>query len=318
MDSQHHAYKVSAFLAALVGAVFFLGSVVFADDLICQRKNKAPTPKNPNTRVQAIVLGSGGACPAGYKPITVISGKETIQKLASDVFETKAAGIAKGPQGPAGVQGPAGIQGPKGDTGAQGPIGPQGPVGPQGPTGPRGPAGEGGSHPGSAPLALDIYNSDNTTWACTEVDLQEHCADVDGCQLVITAINETDAANSVRTISERIFIEPPTSFYNVPTNSFSYPIPVDPAEFGSGIGLYGYTREEGENGQHRRWRIGTDTRYTIFAPWDGEITAMFNYVNSRCPNSGGANGPAYGLNRIYKFVLRSAPKWRSRVFVYDN
>ena len=301
-----------------LGVVLLLAlsaQISFADQTICQRKNSAPIPRNPLTRVQAIIISSDGTCPKGYRAVTTISDKQSIEQIALGVYRTNGSSVGQGPKGDAGPAGPLGPKGPKGDTGPQGPAGPQGP---QGPAGPRGAPGEGGSHPGSPPMAIDIYNSDATSWACTDVDLQEHCADVDGCQIVITAINETNAANSVVTISERIFIEPPTSFYNVPTNALSYPIPVDSAEFGTGIGLYGYTREEGENGSHRRWRIGTDNRYTIFAPWDGETTAMFNYLNYRCPNSGGVNGVPYALNSIYKFTIRSAPHWRSRVFIYDN
>jgi hypothetical protein len=214
---------------------------------------------------------------------------------------------AVGPQGPAGAAGAQGLRGAAGPQGVAGPMGPQGPqgpagasiTGPQGPVGPQGPAGPAGgsgSHPGSAPLRFEVYNSDASSWACVDVNLASLCGDDDGCRIDLLMHHETDGNDMVRAISEHIYMEQPSLSAN------------------RSPGIYGYTRQEG-GGDHA-WILGISNQYTIFEPW--EWVYMLNYRHSYCPGQNGSTGPSYAGSDLYKFTIMSHPSVRTSVVVYDN
>lgn len=146
---------------------------------------------------------------------------------------------------------------------------------------------------GSPPLEFEVYNSDTTTYACVEKDLEEYCGDLDGCTIRLLMHHETDGNDMVRIIDENIYMEQPALSNN------------------RGAGRYGWTRQGG--GGDYGWITGSSGQYEIFAPWSWMW--VHNYRHDYCPGQTG-NGPAF--SDPYTFNFMSHPQVRTNVIVYDS
>ncbi|WP_268407858.1 golvesin C-terminal-like domain-containing protein [Alteromonas sp. a30] len=145
------------------------------------------------------------------------------------------------------------------------------------------------------PLIFDVYNNDTSTYACVTKDIQQHCADVDGCTIRLQLQHETDSNDQVRTIEEHMYLEG-----NLSNNNRE--------------GTYGWIRQEGGGDYAFILGVNENTRYEIYKPWNW--TWAFNYVHSLCNN--GVNGPAFiGANK-YKVSFMSHPEVKTRVLIYDR
>ncbi len=125
--------------ATLVSAANFVPAEASAD-FLCQRKN-VENPRNPNTRVQALVVSKSGICPRGFRTVAELLTPAAIDQQIG----TRIATLPRGAQGPKGDTGPAGAAGQQGAAGQPGVAGPQGIAGAAGATGPQGPQGERGA-----------------------------------------------------------------------------------------------------------------------------------------------------------------------------
>ncbi len=144
-----------------------------------------------------------------------------------------------------------------------------------------------------APLIVEVYNSDTSTYDCKSVNLTDYCKDEDGCVIRLVMQHETDGNDQVRTIDEHIFMEQASMSSN--HNS----------------GTYGWTRQEG--GGDFSWITGGAGQYTLFDPWDWAWA--FNYEHGYCPGRGGVSGPAWADPYIFTFM--SHPQVRAKFIVYD-
>jgi hypothetical protein len=159
----------SFFVFVAVSAVLAVASDASAD-VLCQRKNLA-NPKNPKTRVQALVVSKTGVCRKGFRKVATILTEANVDQQIQTRISQQGAGPqgpkgdkgdtgAAGPQGIQGVTGPVGPQGLQGETGPQGiqgvagPVGPQGPIGLTGATGAQGPIGLTGATGPQGPIGL--------------------------------------------------------------------------------------------------------------------------------------------------------------------
>lgn len=146
---------------------------------------------------------------------------------------------------------------------------------------------------GSAPLKFEVYNSDTSTYACVEQDLEEWCGDEDGCTIRLLMQHETEGNDQVHIIDEHIYMEQVVLSNN------------------NGAGIYGWTRQGG--GGEYGWITGTTSRYQIFSPWNW-IWAH-NYRHDWCSGQSG-NGPAFASP--YRFNFMSHPHIRTNIIVYDS
>lgn len=190
------------------------------------------------------------------------------------VSETWEGSLPQGPPGPEGPQGPAGSPGSAGATGATGPQGPPGPAG------------------SVAPSQTIVLNTGvNTTYyRCTDVNLQNECADPEGCTIRMVMHHKTDSNNQVRIIDQHIIMEN-WRYYGVNTSN----------------GIYGWTRQSG--GGDNSWISGTQNA-KVAGPWD------WAWIHTYRTTHNGCNGGNYRLP-IYNFSFMTHPAVQTTFFVYD-
>ncbi len=143
------------------------------------------------------------------------------------------------------------------------------------------------------PILTSVSGSDNVNWSCADVDLTEHCSDLDGCTANLHLQHKLDPNDMVRGIKEYLYFE------NALTSK------------AKGQGLNGYTRQSA-GGEHG-WITGTSGLYTLFAPW-GWVGA-YNYRPSFCPGQNGRNSAAH--RNPYLITVASHPHVNAVVVIED-
>ncbi|MEI6849853.1 MAG: hypothetical protein WCK29_02340 [archaeon] len=141
-------------------------------------------------------------------------------------------------------------------------------------------------------ITFSLSSPDSVTYSCQNINLQDYCADEDGCDIRLEMQNKNDGYDQVRTIDEHIYMEQSSMSGN--KNS----------------GIYGWTRQEG--GGDYSWITGTSGQYTLFDPWSW--VWMLNYAHSYCPGQTGT-GPAYADPYVFNFM--GNPSINTKVIVYD-
>jgi len=134
---------------------------------------------------------------------------------------------------------------------------------------------------------------DNTTWQCQNVDLSEHCGDLDGCTVNLHMQHRIDGNDMVRGIKEYLYFE----------NSLT--------SAARGAGKNGYTRQSA-GGEHG-WITGSSGLYTLFAPW--AWVGAYNYRPAHCPGQNGRNSAAH--RNPFMVTLASHPHVNAVVIVED-
>ena len=142
------------------------------------------------------------------------------------------------------------------------------------------------------PMVLSLKSPNLTEWACVNVNLKEHCGDLDGCKVTLNMTHKIDGTDKTLGIQEFLYFENRV-------NSTK-----------KGNGKYGYTRQAG-GGQHF-WITGNTTRYTMYAPWAWSY--MYNYRHAYCPDQTG-HGPAF--KAPYKVSLMNHPHVNIVVIIED-
>lgn len=138
-----------------------------------------------------------------------------------------------------------------------------------------------------------LSGTDNIAWSCQDIDLTEHCNDLDGCTVNMHLQHRIDPNDMVRGIKEYLYFE------NASTS------------LAKGRGLNGYTRQSA-GGEHG-WIMGTAGLYTLFAPWGW--VGGYNYRPAFCPGQNGRNSPAHA--NPYLITVASHPHVNSVVIVED-
>lgn len=144
------------------------------------------------------------------------------------------------------------------------------------------------------PKIVFVLDSDNTTdWKCQNINLQESCGDLDGCNITLSLQHKIDGTDMVRGVEERIFME-----HSMLSNN-KHP------------GTHGYTRQQ--SGGEMAWITGTAAKYHMFAPW-GWIY-MQNYEHQLCPGNRGRQGNAFP--NPYDFQMLVHPHVRALIMIED-
>lgn len=143
------------------------------------------------------------------------------------------------------------------------------------------------------PQMLLLSGFDNTTWQCQDIDVREHCGDLDGCTFNLHMQHRIDANDQVRGIKEYLYFE------NELTSTAKKP------------GLHGYTRQSA-GGEHG-WMTGSTGLYTLFTPWNW--ASAYNYRPGACPGQNGRNSAAH--TDPYLLTLVSHPHLNTVITVED-
>ena len=134
------------------------------------------------------------------------------------------------------------------------------------------------------PIVMQLKEPGDRTWACSaRVNLERHCADADGCTVVINMTHKHDRNDKTLGIKEFLFMEQ-----------------IENSNNKSG-GVYGYTRQAAGGEVH--WITGINRHYTIFAPW-GWIH-MLNYDHEYCPAQQRRRGTPYKNPFEFSFLLHA-------------
>lgn len=143
------------------------------------------------------------------------------------------------------------------------------------------------------PLITSVSGPDLVNWSCSDVDLREHCSDLDGCTVNLHMQHKIDPNDMVRGIKEYLYFE------NAMTSNQK------------GRGLNGYTRQSA-GGEHG-WITGTAGLYTLFAPWGW--VGGYNYRPGFCPGQNGRNSAAHA--NPYLVTVASHPHVNAIVVTED-
>jgi hypothetical protein len=143
------------------------------------------------------------------------------------------------------------------------------------------------------PVMTMVSGRDNTNWSCEDLDLSEHCSDLDGCTVSLHMQHKLDPNDMVRGIKEYLYFE--NSLTSLNKNS----------------GVNGYTRQSA-GGEHG-WITGTAGLYTLFAPWGW--AGAYNYRPAFCPAQNSRNSPAH--RNPYLITVASHPHIHTVVILED-
>lgn len=138
-----------------------------------------------------------------------------------------------------------------------------------------------------------LSGPDNVNWQCTNIDLREHCGDLDGCTANLHMAHKLDPNDMVRGIKEYMYFENALSSQQ------------------KGAGLNGYTRQSA-GGEHG-WITGSSGLYTLFAPWGW--AGAYNYRPSFCPGQNGRNSPAH--RNPFLITVASHPHVNTVIIIED-
>lgn len=138
-----------------------------------------------------------------------------------------------------------------------------------------------------------LSSKDNAIWSCEDLDLSEHCSDLDGCTIALHMQHKLDTYDKVRGIKEYLYFE------NALTSQNKY------------AGLNGYTRQSA-GGEHG-WITGTSGLYTLFAPW--AWASAYNYRPAFCPGQNNRNSLAH--KNPYLITIASHPHVNTVVILED-
>ena len=141
-------------------------------------------------------------------------------------------------------------------------------------------------------LFFQLTSSDTKKWSCREIRVKPQCADMDGCKVTINLTNTVSGVDDTIGIQESLYFESKSNSSN------KHP------------GIAGYTRQAG-GGEHR-WRTGSNTRHTVFAPWG--LVQLHNYRHALCPGQRG-HGQVY--KNPYKFNILVHPHINATIIVED-
>jgi hypothetical protein len=158
------------------------------------------------------------------------------------------------------------------------------------------------------PMVIETTdNAPTKEWQCQTINIKDHCADQDGCE-VVTLFQHKAYYDQVRVYSARLFIE------DVSTGGFSNKVVPDR--------IYGWTTFE--SGHSIGWNLGnpsTSYRYHIYSPWYWMY--MSNYIHSYCPDYATSTLPFSAPNDINtqtgkRTVTDSVDNYRMSVMAHPN
>jgi hypothetical protein len=172
------------------------------------------------------------------------------------------------------------------------------------------------------PIRKEIYYPDKTRWKCEKVDIEEHCADDDGCTIKANMQHEA-YYDQVRVYKGRIFLE------DIKEGGFSN---------NTYKGIYGWTTFE--SGGYAAYLLNLSTnRYNLFSPWSWmyvlnydhsycwvekakiDPVKQWNYTYNTSPTElgsmAGKPGPGYTNEDKYKINVLVNPNVKLRLEIYD-
>jgi len=138
-----------------------------------------------------------------------------------------------------------------------------------------------------------VASPDTTNWQCTDIDLGEHCSDLDGCAVNLHMQHRIDGNDLVRGIRQHLYFE------NAATS------------LSRARGLNGYTRQAG-GGEHG-WVTGSTALHTLFNPWGW--SAGYNYRPAFCPGQSGRNSASH--TNPFLITIASHPHVSTVVIIED-
>jgi serine protease len=143
------------------------------------------------------------------------------------------------------------------------------------------------------PMIFDVNHSDTSTWVCVEKDVQQHCADEDGC--TIRFVMQHEVNDSVRAIDAHFYIENSLSNNHEP-------------------GLHGWMVEDAGGINSFILGYSVNHKYDISGPWGW--AAINNYKHQNCNN--GVQGPAFIGQDKYKLTFIAHPHHKVKFIIYDR
>ena len=122
------------------------------------------------------------------------------------------------------------------------------------------------------------------------INIRPQCADLDGCKMIINMTHKISGVDQTLGIQQFLYFENQTNS----TNKHD--------------GVSGYTRQAG--GGEFSFRLGSNTRHTLFSPWNWIY--LVNYPHIYCPGQSGS-GAVY--KNPYKLTLVTHPHVNATVIV---
>jgi len=143
------------------------------------------------------------------------------------------------------------------------------------------------------PVIVSVKPESTSKWACRDIQLEDHCGDLDGCTVKLLLQHTVNGADQVRGVDEHLFMENPATSSNKKGT------------------VAGYTRQSA-GGEHL-WESGPGApRRTVFAPWGW--AQLLNYRSAHCPGQTGNSAPH---SDPYQFTLMSHPHVHTVAIVKD-